>query len=111
MRTRGLWLLACLLLAVTGLARAQANPADDEAIRRLTDNFFDAFRQGGGQGVAAYLRQSGSIEEDVLRPLGRRRRGGGGGGGGPSFGGRAARAKKTPSAGWSGARRRWSGTR
>lgn len=72
MRTRSLWLLACLLLAGTGLARAQANPADDEAIRRLTDNFFDAFRQGGGQGVAAYLRQSGSVEEDVLRQLERR---------------------------------------
>jgi hypothetical protein len=64
-------LLACLLLVPFGGA-AQGDLADDEAIRLLCNNFFDAFRQGGAQGVVAYLRQSGSIEDEVLRSLERR---------------------------------------
>ena len=64
-------LLTCLLLVPLGGA-AQTSLADDEAIRLLYDNFFGAFRQGGAQGVVAYLRQSGSIEDEVLRSLERR---------------------------------------
>jgi len=68
---RGLFLFVCLLLVPPG-AGAQTSLADDEAIRLLYGNFFDAFRQGGAQGVVAYLRQSGSIEDEVLRSLERR---------------------------------------
>lgn len=72
MRTRCVLLMGCLLFVVAGGARAQTNLADEEAIRLLYDNFFDAFRQGGAEGAAAYLRQSGSIEEELLRSLERR---------------------------------------
>lgn len=66
--------LACLLFLALAPAvgGAQADLGDEEAIRLLYDKFFEAFRQAGGQGAAAYLRQSGSIEEEVLRELERR---------------------------------------
>lgn len=74
MRAKSLLLVGCLWLAAPCTVAAQTSPADDEAIRVLYDKFFEAFRQAGAQGAIAYLRQSGSIEEDVLRQLERRAR-------------------------------------
>lgn len=72
MKIRFLLLIACLALAGTGAARAQTSVADEEAVRQLYDRLFEALRQAGAQGVVAYLRQSGAIEEEVLGALERR---------------------------------------
>lgn len=69
MKIAHILLVGCLLWAAPGPAWAQTNLADDEAIRLLYDKFFEAFRQGGAAGAVGYLRQSGAIEENVLRTL------------------------------------------
>ncbi len=69
MRTKRIVLLGCLLLVAVGGAGAQRNVADDDAIRRLYAEFFEALRQAGAQGAAGYLRQSGSMAESDLRRL------------------------------------------
>ena len=74
MRVKYLLLVGCLWLAVPCAVMAQTSSADDEALRTLYSGFFEAFRQAGAQGAIAYLRQGGSIEEDVLQELKRRTR-------------------------------------
>jgi hypothetical protein len=58
-----------LLLACNSIAWAQEAPVEEEAVRRLCGEFFDALQQAGAQGAAGYLRKSGTIEDDVLREL------------------------------------------
>lgn len=74
MRKKTAWIfwLGCLLLSGSWQLPAQQSLADNEAIRQLYDKFFEAFRQGGARGAAAYLRQSGSIDEANMQRLERR---------------------------------------
>lgn len=69
--TKTVWVLLAFFLvgSAPGATSAQERLADSEAIRLLYDKFFESFRQGGAQGAAGYLRQSGSIAEEVLRTL------------------------------------------
>lgn len=62
-------------LILTGTAPAQSFSADDEAIRKLYNDFFEAFRQGGPAAAVANLRQSGSLDEDTAQALERRLQG------------------------------------
>ena len=62
--------LLALTLAAAG--SAQVPTADDEAIRKLYTDFFEAFRQGGPAGAVASLRQSGSLDPEMAQELERR---------------------------------------
>ncbi|MFQ5695945.1 MAG: hypothetical protein ACE5HB_08145 [Terriglobia bacterium] len=66
--------LGLLLLGTGSPVPAQRSPADDEAIRALYTEFFEALRQAGVQGAIGYLRQSGTIAEDDLQALERKAR-------------------------------------
>lgn len=68
------FLLGCFLLVASGTGWGQRSTADDEAIRVLYNDFFEAFRQGGAQGAAGYLRQSGTVDPETLTRLERRGR-------------------------------------
>lgn len=74
-RIAGVALVGWLLLALSATAPAQTTSADDEAIRKLYNDFFEAFRQGGPSAAVANLRQSGSLGEETARALERRLQG------------------------------------
>jgi len=67
-----LMLAAALALALVAAGAAQAPAADDEAIRKLYNDFFEAFRQGGTAAAIANLRQSGALDLDMIENLERR---------------------------------------
>ena len=67
-----LMLAAALALALVAAGAAQAPAADDEAIRKLYNDFFEAFRQGGPVAAIANLRQSGALDLDMIENLERR---------------------------------------
>lgn len=67
--------LVCALALALGLAAsasAQVPSADDEAIRKLYTDFFEALRQGGTVAVIANLRQSAALDLDMIENLERR---------------------------------------
>lgn len=61
-----------LTLALAVAASAQAPTADDEAIRKLYTDFFEAFRNGGPDAAIANLRQSAALDLDMIDNLERR---------------------------------------
>ncbi len=67
-------LVTCLLLGGVADGRAQASPSDDAALREIYEQFFEALRVGGANGVIGYLRQSGSIAPALLPVLEREAR-------------------------------------
>ena len=67
-------LVTCLLLGGVADGRAQASPGDDAALREIYEQFFEALRVGGANGVIGYLRQSGSIAPALLPVLEREAR-------------------------------------
>jgi hypothetical protein len=69
MRIARILAVGCLLLGLAGPAWGQARTADDAAIEKLYNDFFEALRQAGAQGAVGYLRQSGTISESNLRQL------------------------------------------
>lgn len=69
MRTFPIFVVALLMLVSVVPVAAQTRTADDAAIEKLYNDFFEALRQAGSQGAAGYLRQSGTISEADLRRL------------------------------------------
>lgn len=69
MRSACIILVASLFLAVPSSAGAQTSSVDDEAIRKLYNDFFQAFIQGGFSAAIESLRQSGSIDPHVAQEL------------------------------------------
>lgn len=69
MRIAQVLTIGCLLLGLACPAWGQTRTADDAAIEKLYNDFFEALRQAGAQGAVGYLRQSGTIAEPDLRQL------------------------------------------
>ncbi len=69
MRFACIILVASLFLAVPSSAGAQTSSVDDEAIRKLYNNFFQAFIQAGFSAAVESLVQSGSIDPHVAQEL------------------------------------------
>jgi len=71
-------MLAVVLLAGAALAlapapaQAQRSSADDAAVQKLYDDFFEAMRQGGPSAAVATLRQSGSLDPQKAMAMERR---------------------------------------
>lgn len=66
--------LVSLLLAVVAGGRTQGVPGDQAAIQTIYQQFFEALRNGGANGVLGYLRQSGVASPGLLDNLERVRR-------------------------------------
>jgi hypothetical protein len=75
MNTRILgWAVASWFLVAPTTAAAQTR-GDDEPVRKLYTDFFEAFRQGGPPSAVAALRQSGSLPAVRAQELERRLQG------------------------------------
>lgn len=64
--------LAGVLLLLPAAAQAQRSAADDAAVQKLYDDFFEAMRQGGPSAAVATLRQSGSLDPQKAQAMERR---------------------------------------
>ncbi|MGH9780105.1 MAG: hypothetical protein ACRD5I_17020 [Candidatus Acidiferrales bacterium] len=64
--------LAGVVLLAPTAARAQRSSADDAAVQKLYDDFFEAMRQGGPSAAVATLRQSGSLDPQKAQAMERR---------------------------------------
>lgn len=74
-RIAGFVVVGWLWLALAATAQGQSVSANDEAIRKLYNDFFEAFRQGGPTAALANLRQSGSLDPETSQRLERRLQG------------------------------------